>query len=57
MIGQTVRNGVDGLHAVGVNWAEPLTIIRKHETSYGVQRYMTTDKYGAHHWAYGQLKG
>ncbi|AEJ92249.1 hypothetical protein OPTIMUS_226 [Mycobacterium phage Optimus] len=57
MIGRTFANGIDGLHAVGANWAERLTIVRKDESAYGVSRYMTTDKYGAHHWAYGQLKG
>ncbi|QQM15373.1 hypothetical protein SEA_POUND_219 [Mycobacterium phage Pound] len=57
MTGQTFANGIDGLHAVGANWAERLTIVRKDESAYGVSRYMTTDKYGAHHWAYGQLKG
>ncbi|WP_062937393.1 hypothetical protein, partial [Acinetobacter baumannii] len=55
--GQTFANGIDGLHEVGANWAERLTIVRKDESAYGVSRYMTTDKYGAHHWAYGTLKG
>lgn len=50
--GATFANGVDGLHAVSFNWAEALTIKHLDSRAYGVTRFIVTDRYGRHGYAY-----
>jgi len=50
--GATFVNGVDGLHSVSFNWAERLTVSRLDTRSYGVTRYVVTDRHGRHGHAY-----
>ncbi|AIS73762.1 hypothetical protein SEA_PANAMAXUS_85 [Mycobacterium phage Panamaxus] len=50
--GQSFRNGVDGLHSTGFNWAERLVVIRRDPQSYGVERYLVRNVNGRHGYAY-----
>lgn len=50
--GQTILNGTHGLHANGVNWHEPITIVRRDPQSYGCTRYLVVDRHGRHTYAY-----
>jgi hypothetical protein len=53
--GQTFRNGIDGMHSVGTNWGEVLTVVRKSDLAYGTDKYVVVDRYGRHSYAYGKV--
>ena len=50
--GQTFVNGSERLHSRSFGWNEVLTVVRKDNQSYGVERYVVRDKYGRHGFAY-----
>lgn len=49
---QSFQNGIDGVSSVGFNRGETLTVVRKDCRGYGVERYLVSDRYGRHGYAY-----
>lgn len=50
--GQSILNGIDGIGSSQFNYGERLTIVRRDNQSYGVERFVVKDRHGRHGYAY-----